>query len=267
MLREPRLLTLLLLLPEGRVVLDGLLQLGPLGRECSGGDPFFCRGGGCCGGGCLRITGLANLEGGGGLNISGPPTGESAVAAAFAPVSAAFPSILGEGRAELFFLGNVELLDAPALVESATCSAGSILRTGARGFCPFGSPPGRPPWSREFSDDSSCEWSSDDLGAQVRDSAKSCPCICTVTFPQKEKGKNRRAVTRSGPISATCVVRPGGRAANGGGEKDRASGRTAGPLGTAGPTVSRPGARQAQGACGEAPAGGRPHEGRQVPTW
>lgn len=115
------------------------------------------------------------------------------------------------------------------------------------------------PWSREFSDDSSCERSSDDLGAQVRDSAKSCPCICTVTFPQKEKGKNRRAVTRSGPISATCVVRPGGRAANGGGEKDRASGRTAGPLGTAGPTVSRPGARQAQGACGEAPAGGRPH--------
>lgn len=63
----------------------------------------------------------------------------------------------------------------------------------------------------------------------------------TVTFPQKEKERiavccdakwayQRNMCDSSGRI--------GGSAANWGGEKDRASGRTAGPLGTAGPPVS-----------------------------
>ena len=67
-------------------------------------------------------------------------------------------------------------------------------------------------WSREFSDDSSCERSGDDLGAQVRDSdsAKSCPCIYRNVSGEREGKKSQSAVTRSGPISATCVIRPGG---------------------------------------------------------
>lgn len=57
-----------------------LLLMLPLGSECNGAPVALSTGGGCVGGGCLRIAGLASLVGGGGLNVSGPTASPTTVA-------------------------------------------------------------------------------------------------------------------------------------------------------------------------------------------
>ena len=88
----------------------------PLGSKCNGAPVALSTGGGCVGGGCLRIAGLASLVGGGGLNVSGPTASLMTVARGIPDCAALFIDAEGKLREPLFFAEE----GSPLRVASAT---------------------------------------------------------------------------------------------------------------------------------------------------